>query len=238
MPVRLQIGDIAVAVSRKDIRNIHLSVYPPDGAVRVTAPRAMSMDAIRAMVITRLPWIRAQQRRFRSQEREAPREFLNRESHFVWGRRYLLRVVEQDTPPSIELRPRQLLMRIRPGTPTEKREALLDAWYRGEIRAAAASCVGEWEPRLGVRVRKLFVQRMKTKWGACNHRARTIRLNTELARKPLECLEYIVVHEMVHILEPNHGPAFVAWMDRLLPHWRERRNLLNRLPVRHEQWRY
>lgn len=232
------LGGIQIDVLRKDIKNVHLSVHPPAGRVRIAAPRHLSDDAIRAFAIRKLGWIRRQQAALQEQERETPREFLDRESHFVWGRRLLLRVVEADATPRVELSPRRLTLHARPRTPVSKRVQILEEWYRLQIRAALPPLVSRWANLMGVTVRHVFVQRMKTKWGSCNPRAGTIRLNTELARKPPECLEYLVVHEMAHLLERTHNPRFVALMDRFLPAWHSVRQTLNRLPVRHEDWDY
>jgi predicted metal-dependent hydrolase len=238
MATRLNLGPLTVEVVKKDIKNLHLSVYPPHGQVRISAPRRMNLDTIRVFAIGKLDWIRTQQKRLREQEREAAREYLDRESHYVWGRRYLLKVIEHDAPAGVVLQPRCLLLQVRPGAGRENREAVLEAWYREQLKTAAASLIAKWQPRLGVGVARLFVQRMKTKWGGCNPATRNIRLNTELAKKPRECLEYIVVHEMAHLLEPTHNARFVALMDRFMPRWRFYRDLLNRLPVRHERWEY
>ncbi len=238
MESQIQLGDIAVDVVLKDIKNVHLSVYPPTGRVRISAPRRMSLDTIRVFAISKLDWIKAQQTKLREQERETPREYVDRESHYVWGRRYLLRVIEIDEPPSIELEHSGMLLRVRPRTDEVKRQALVEEWYREQLKEAVPPLLARWQPRLGVTVERFFVQRMKTKWGSCNHKARTIRLNTELAKKPAECLEYIVVHELVHLLEPTHNTRFVALMDRFMPQWRFHRDALNRLPVRREKWSY
>jgi hypothetical protein len=227
-----------IDVLRKAIKNLHLSVHPPAGRVRIAAPRHLSDGAIRAFAIRKLGWIRRQQAKLQEQERETPREFLDRESHFVWGRRLLLRVVETDGAQRVELSPRRLTLHARPGTPVSKRVQILEEWYRLEIRAALPPLVSRWANAMGVTVRRVFVQRMKTKWGSCNPRTDTIRLNTELARKPPECLEYLVVHELAHLLEPTHSARFVALMDRFLPNWQSVRQALNRLPVRHEDWEY
>ena len=238
MVTRLDLGSISVDVVRKGIKNIHLGVYPPTGKVRISAPAWMELDAIRLFAINKLAWIRQQQKKMRAQMRETPREYLERESHYVWGQRYLLRIVERDVPPSIELTHRRLKLQVRPGTDAAKREALLADWYRAQLKRAVPALLAKWEPIISVRVERLFVQHMKTKWGSCNATARNIRLNTELAKKPPECLEYIVVHELVHLLEPTHNAHFVALMDRWMPHWRDRRDLLNQLPVRNEHWSY
>lgn len=235
---KLQLGDMTADVVLKDIRNVHLSVYPPDGKVRVSAPLHMNMDTIRVFALSKLGWIRRQQAKLRAQERETPREYLNRESHYLWGRRYLLKVVERDTPPSVELKHGTVLLGVRPGTDTDKRELILDEWYRSQLRKALPELLGKWEAVIGVKAGHVFVQRMKTRWGSCNPAAKSIRLNTDLAKKPGECLEYLVVHELVHLLEPTHNARFVALMDRFLPKWKACRAELNRLPVRHEAWTY
>jgi predicted metal-dependent hydrolase len=238
MQTRLQLGDIAVDVVRKDIKNVHLSVHPPTGRVRIAAPERMSLDTVRVFAISKLTWIRQQQHKLLEQERETPREYLNRESHYVWGQRYLLKVIEQDQPPSVELSHSRIVLRVRPGTTREKKQSVLEEWYRNQVRNDVPTLIAKWERLMGVRVQRLFVQRMKTKWGSCNHRAGTIRLNTDLAKKPKECLEYIVVHELVHLLEPTHNARFVALMEQFMPKWQFYREALNRLPVRHERWVY
>lgn len=238
MPTPIQLGDIAVDVVRKDIKNMHLSVHPPAGRVTISAPLRLSLDTIRVFAISKLAWIRQQQRKLLEQERETPREYSNRESHYVRGKRYLLAVIEKDAPPAIDLQHNRLVLRLRPGTSAPKRQEILEEWYRRLLKAAVPPVVAKWQPLLGVTVTRIFVQRMKTKWGSCNPSARTIRLNTELARKPTECLEYIVVHELLHLLEPTHNSRFISLLDRFMPQWRSRRETLNRLPVRHEAWTY
>jgi predicted metal-dependent hydrolase len=238
MTLRIELGDITVDVVLKDIKNVHLSVYPPMGRVRISAPERMSLDKIRVFAISKLDWIKQQQTKLRAQERETPRDYLDRESHYVWGKRYLLTVTESDEPPAIELKHRRMLLRVRPGTGEDKRRELVEEWYRERLKEAVPPLLARWQPLLGVEVERWFVQRMKTKWGSCNHRSRTIRLNTELAKKPPECLEYIVVHELVHLLEPTHNARFVSLMDRSMPKWQHHRQVLNRLPVRQETWSY
>jgi predicted metal-dependent hydrolase len=238
MAERLDLGEISVEVTFKKIKNVHLSVYPPTGRVRISAPARMTLDTIRVFAISKLGWIKQQQRKLREQERETPREYLNLESHYLWGKRYLLRVIEGDWAPSIELQHSRLLLRVRPGTTDEMKREIAAQWYRNHVRTVAPSVIARWSPVMGVTVERFYVQQMKTKWGSCNHRAGTIRLNTELAKKPKECLEYIVVHEMAHLLEPTHNARFIALMDRLMPNWRLRRDHLNQLPVRHEEWGY
>ena len=238
MTGRLHLGAIKVDVVFKDIKNVHLSVYPPSGRVRISAPLRMSLDTVRVFAIAKLSWIRQQQDKLRGQERETPREYLSRESHYLLGKRYLLTVREEDAPPTVERKHGKLLLRVRPGTDEAGRQAVVEAWYRRQLKQEALPLIARWEPILGVRVERFFVQRMKTRWGSCNPAARTIRLNTDLAKKPRECLEYIVVHEMAHILEPTHTARFVALMDQFMPNWRFYRDQLNRLPVSHEDWGY
>ena len=238
MQEQIQLGDIAVDVTWKDIKHVHLSVHPPTGKVRIAAPLRMDLNTIRVFAISKIGWIRQQQRKLQAQERETPREYLDRESHYLWGRRYLLKLVEKDAPPGIELKHTRLLLQIRPGADAGKKQEVLEEWYRRQLKAAVPALISKWEPLIGVKVKRLFVQKMKTKWGSCSHRVGNIRLNTDLAKKPPECLEYMVVHEMVHLLEATHNNRFAALMDTFLPKWRFRREMLNRLPVRHEDWRY
>lgn len=238
MGAQIVLGDFSIDVVLKDIKNIHLSVYPPDGRVRISAPAQMDLETLRVYVISRLEWIKKQQAKLREQERETPREYLERESHYVWGKRYLLEIVERDEPPSIELKHSQILLQVRPGADEKKKQAVVDAWYRLEIKQALPALLAKWEALMGVKVERVFVRRMKTRWGSCNPGKGSIRLNTELAKKPTECLEYILVHEMSHLVEPSHNRQFVALMERYLPHWKQLRQELNRWPLRHEEWGY
>ncbi|CAN5526215.1 SprT family zinc-dependent metalloprotease [soil metagenome] len=238
MATRIQLGTFDADVVFKDIKNIHLSVHPPAGRVSISAPHRMKLDTIRVFAISKLAWIKQQQRKIREQDREPPREYLERESHYIWGKRYLMTLIERNEPPCIQLKHNKLVVQVRPGTDTLKRQAIVDAWYRDLIRQAVSALIAKWEPQLGVSVTRFFVQHMKTRWGSCNTVAGSIRLNTDLAKKPRECLEYIVVHEMAHLLEPTHNARFIALMNRYMPNWQLQRQLLNRLPVRHEEWEY
>jgi predicted metal-dependent hydrolase len=238
MATTLKLGSITVHVIQKDIKNVHLGVYPPAGKVRISAPLRMRAETIRVFAVSKLGWIKEQQKKITAQERESPREYIERESHYLWGKRYLLKIVEQENPPQVQLRHNKMILHVRPVTNAERRQEILDEWYRVQLRAAAAPLIAKWEPTIRVEVERVFVQRMKTKWGSCSRRTASIRLNTDLAKKPPECLEYMVVHEMVHIIEPTHNRRFMDLMDRLMPNWRFYRQLLNRLPVRHETWEY
>ena len=238
MVTQINLGEIAVDVVKKDIKNIHLSVYPPAGKVRISAPLRMDLDTIRVFAITKLAWIKNQQKKLREQDRETPREYLERESHYVWGKRYLLKLVEKDAAPTVELKHSKMILQIRPQANEGKMQEILEGWYREQLKEAVLVLVEKWQPLMGVRVEKFFVQKMKTKWGSCSPDTKSIRLNTDLAKKPPECLEYIVVHEMVHLLEPTHNSRFIILMDRFMPKWRFYKDQLNRLPVRHEDWIY
>jgi predicted metal-dependent hydrolase len=238
MAAQIKLGDLSVDVVLKDIKNVHLSVHPPTGRVRISAPSRMSLETIRVFAVSKLQWIRKQQKRLQSQAREPEREYLDLESHYLWGRRYLLEVAENEGNPFVALRNRRMILGVRPNTRRSARDEVLANWYRERVKAEALRFVSRWQPLLGVQIRQIFVQQMKTRWGSYNPNAGTIRLNTELAKKSKDCLEYIVLHEMVHVLEPRHGKRFVALMDQFMPGWQARRQRLNELPVRHEEWSY
>lgn len=238
METQLQLGDITVDVVLKDIKNVHLSVYPPTGRVRISAPVRMDLDTLRVYAISKLDWIKRQQTKLRQQARETPRAYIDRESHYVWGQRYLLQVVEANQPPAVELAHSHMLLRVRAGSDESKRQAVVEQWYREQVKQAVPRLIALWEPRLGVQVERFYVQRMKTRWGSCNDRARTIRLNTELAKKPSQCLEYVVVHEMVHLLARRHDERFRELMDGVMPHWETVRDELNQAPLGYATWAY
>ena len=233
----IQLGDIAIAVRRKDVKHVHLSVHPPSGHVTLVTPRATRPEVARAYAASKLGWIRDQQSKLREQAREPPRQYIERESHYLWGRRYLLTVREEDTKPSVKLDHRRITLKVRPGSSLEKRAELMQEWHRGLLHEVVPGLIRKWEKKLSVDVAGYFLQRMKTKWGSCNHRARHIRLNTELVKKPKDLLEYVVVHEMVHLIAPNHSPHFLALLSQHYPTWREARAELNELPLGAETWR-
>ncbi|WP_066710573.1 M48 family metallopeptidase [Curvibacter delicatus] len=235
---QIHLGDISVDVALKSIKNIHLSVYPPNGRVRVAAPLRMDLETIRVFALSKLGWIKQQQKKLRAQARQAQMEYLERESHYVWGKRYLLKVIEQDAQPCVAIKGARLLLQVRPGSEETKRQSLLSDWYRRQLREEAQVLIEKWAPRIGVELPWLTVRQMKTKWGSCTPATRHILINLELAKKPQECLEYIVVHELVHLLEPSHSNRFIALMTQFMPKWRFYREELNRLPVRHEDWSY
>jgi len=238
MDSQIELGGIKVTVTFKNIKNVHLSVYPPEGRVRVSAPSHMNEDTIRVFLISKLDWIKKQRQKISEQERETPREYIDRESHYLWGERYLLKVIESDTRPSIELKHRNMILKVRPGTTEEKKQDIVEQWYRNCLRREVVPLIEKWEPEIGVTMNNLFVQRMKTRWGSCNPVNKSIRLNTDLAKKPRQCLEFILVHEMIHIIEPTHNERFISLMDYHMPKWRHIKKQLNLLPVKHEAWDY
>lgn len=236
MTETIRLGGIAISVTRKAIKNVHLSVHPPSGRVTLVAPSGTRLDVARAYAATRLPWIRSQQEKLRAQPRETPRQFVTRESHYLWGRRYLLVLKEADRKPSVRLGARTITLTVRPGSGVREREAVMHAWHKSLLHAAVPKLISKWERKLGIAVNAYFLQRMKTKWGACNPRAGNVRLNTELVKKPRDLLEYVVVHEMLHLVEPTHSERFIALMTKHYPAWREARAELNALPLTAEYW--
>ena len=236
MSETIRIGGLSIQVTRKAVKNVHLSVHPPDGRVTLTAPTATRLDVARAYAITRLGWIRDQQTKLTNQARETPRQFVERESHYLWGRRYLLKIVLRESKPSVQLDHKRITLTVRPGSDAIKRAEVIHAWHKSLLHEVVPVLIEKWEPRLQVKVSGYFLQRMKTKWGSCNHRAGHIRLNTELVKKPKDLLEYVIVHEMAHLLEPTHSDRFIAILDEHFPSWREARGELNELPLAAELW--
>lgn len=236
MTERIQIGDLSIQVSRKDIKHVHLSVHPPHGRVTLVAPKATRLEVARAYAISKLGWIRKQQQNLQGQAREAPRRFIERESHFLWGRRHLLTVVHRDAKPSVALDHKRITLTVRPGSTAQKRAEVMHDWHKDLLHHVVPMLIKKWEPKLGVNVSGYFLQRMKTKWGSCNPKQGHIRLNTELVKKPKDLVEYVIVHEMAHLLAPTHSDRFVAILDQHYPTWREARAELNELPLGAERW--
>jgi len=237
MTETIQIGDISIAVTRKHIKNVHLSVHPPAGRVTLSAPIETRPEVARAYAITKLSWIREQQEKLRKQARETTRDFIERESHYLWGRRYLLTLTECDTKPSVSIDHKQIKLCVRPGSDHAKRALIIREWHKSLLHKLIPSLIKKWESKLGVKVTAYFLQRMKTKWGSCNHQAGNIRLNTELVKKPKDLIEYVVVHEMIHLIEPTHSERFISVVTEHYPNWREARAELNELPLAAEVWR-
>jgi predicted metal-dependent hydrolase len=235
----IEVSGIRVEVVRKAIKNLHVGVYPPHGRVRVAAPLRLDDEAVRLAIVSRIGWIRRQQAEYQQQVRQSRREMVSGESHYFLGRRYRLKVIEQDGPPGISLLNNTIMeLRVRPGSDAARREAVLYHWYRQRLRELLPRLIAKWEPKVGVAGTELHIKKMKTHWGTCNASARRIWLNLELAKKPASCLEYILVHEMAHLLERHHNERFRKLMDRLIPQWPMYREELNRAPLAHEDWVY
>lgn len=237
MTETIHLGDIMIAVNRKAVKNVHLSVHPPGGHVTLVAPTETRLEVARAYAISKLGWIRKQQKKLEDQARETPRQFIERESHYLWGRRYLMTVEYQEAKPSVSLDHKRITLTVRPGSDARKRAEVIHEWHKSLLHAVVPSLISKWEPKLKVVVTGYFLQRMKTKWGSCNHQAGHIRLNTELVKKPKDLLEYVIVHEMTHLLEPTHSDRFMTILAEHYPTWREARAELNELPLTAEVWR-
>lgn len=233
----IKVSDLDVEVIKKSIKNLHIGVYPPDGRVRVAAPLQMKNESIRLAIISRLKWIKKHQTAFIKQPREPKRRMERGESHFFQGIRYRLEVIERDAPPELFIKNKaRLTLHVRPGTNAEKKKEVLDNWYRQHLKELLPDLIAKWEKIMDVSVNDWGVKKMKVKWGSCNIAAKRIWINLEMAKKPTDCLEYIVVHEMVHLLERRHNDRFVALMDQFLPNWRVRRDKLNNLPLAYGDW--
>jgi predicted metal-dependent hydrolase len=232
----LTVAGIDVDVVYKDIKNLHIGVYPPMGRVRVAAPERLDDDQVRLAVVSRLPWIKRQRDQLQAAQRQTIREVVTGESHFVWGSRLRLKIVERPGRPHIEVDGDRLLLYVPENTSADRRRDLLDRWYREQLRQAIPGVIDKWERKMHVTVPRWSIRRMKTKWGSCNRETGHIWFNVELAKKHPDCLEYLAVHEMTHLLERTHGERFTKLMDKNLPDWRARRDRLNQAPLGHEQW--
>lgn len=233
----MKIRDLEVQVVRKDIKNLHLSVHPPDGGVRISVPLHVDDDRVRIAIIGRLPWIMKRQAHFREQPRQSVREMVTGECHYAFGKRYRLELVEKWGKHEVVVKNNTtLLLRVRPGTSTANRLLVLNDWYRGELKKRIPDLLGKWQNKTGVEVTFWGVKRMRTRWGSCNIQRKSIWLNLELAKKPPECLEYVLVHELTHVLERHHNDCFRGFLDRFMPTWRVARDMLKREPLAHEDW--
>lgn len=237
MPL-VQIGSLSLQLNRKAIKNLHISVLPPDGRIRVSAPEQMTETAIRMAVVSRIPWIKKQQRDFAAQPRQSDRDMVSGECHYFWGKRHRLSVIERAGRHEVKVSGGKIHMFVNSGTSVENRALVLAEFYRAQLKTQVEKLIPEWQQRMAVEVADWSVKKMKTKWGSCNVSVKRIWLNLELAKKPPECLEYILVHELVHLLERKHNERFRIYMDKFMPNWRERRNLLNNMPLAFETWSY
>lgn len=232
-------SDLSIDVVRKDIKNMHLAVYPPSGRVRIAVPLSVNDEAVRLFAISKISWIRKQQRNFEAQDRQPVRKYKERESHYFLGKRYLLRITEHEGVPKVELKTKLYIdLFSKPNSTLEQKQSILNDWYRAELKKLIPEIIDKWEKIISVKVFDWQVKQMKTKWGTCNIEKQRIWINLELAKKPLHCLEYIIVHEMVHLLERLHNDRFLALMEKYMPQWKFYKEELNRLPVSHGEWDY
>jgi hypothetical protein len=232
-------SNLSIDVVRKDIKNMHLAVYPPTGRVRIATPLNVNDEAVRLFAISKIAWIRKQQRHFKAQDRQSPREFIQRESHYFQGKRYLLRITEHKASVKVEIKTKTYIdLFIRPNSTIEQKQIAINEWYRAELKKLIPEIIQKWEQKIGVQVSEWQVKQMKTKWGTCNIEKKRIWINLELAKKPIHCLEYIIVHEMIHFIERHHNDRFMALMDKFIPQWKFFKEELNRLPVSHGEWEY
>lgn len=235
----LEVGSVSIEIVKKRIKNIHLAVYPPNGRVRLASPMDVEDEAIRLFAISKLAWIKKQQRKFAEQHREPPRKYVNRESHFFLGRRYLLRVHEGDWRPRVDIKTKTYIdLYVREGSTPAERERVMTNWYRKALKEIAQPLIEKWEEKMNVKVDSWGVKQMTTKWGTCHIESKRIWLNLELAKKPERCLEYIIAHELVHLFERKHNDRFFTLMTKFMPQWKTYRNELNQLPVSHVEWEY
>lgn len=235
----MEIGDISIEVVKKDIKNIHLAVYPPLGRVRLAVPENVNDETLRLFTISKIPWIRKQQRKFARQERQPERKYIQRESHYFLGKRYLLRVIESNKPVKVVLKSKTYIhLHVKPNSTKEQRQHLMNEWYRSELKKLIPDIIVRWEKKTGVQAEDWGVKQMKTKWGTCNIQKKRILVNLELAKKPVHCLEYIIAHELVHLLERLHNERFLGYMNKFIPRWKYYRDELNKLPVSHIDWEY
>ena len=234
----LDIGQIKVSITQKNIKNVHLSVHPPNGRVTISAPNTMTLDTIRVYALSKLGWIKKQQKKIANQKREPAREYINRETHYFKGERFLLKVIEGNSKQRVEQKHKELVMHVRENSSIAKRGQILDDWYREQLKFEVPNMLSVWERKMDLQVNEFGIKKMKTRWGSCNINKARIWLNLELAKKPTECLEYVLVHEMVHFLEKTHNKHFVSLMNQYYPNWKRSKEILNRLPVSHGDWYY
>lgn len=235
----LSVSNFTIDIVRKDIKNMHLAVYPPNGRIRLSAPEKTDIEMMRLFAISKISWIKKHIKNFESQPRETPREYISGESHFFQGKRYMLNVIERKGFNKVEFKgTKSINLYVRPNTPKEDKGNILKEWYRVQMKKQVPDLISKWENIIGVKANDWAIKQMRTKWGTCNIEDKRIWLNLELSKKPVICLEYIIVHELVHLLERNHNDKFISYMNQFMPKWRLYRDELNNLPVAHNDWEY
>jgi len=235
---KIVVSDIIIDVTHKRIKNLHLSVHPPLGSVRISAPRRMKLESIRSFAVSKVEWIKKHQKRIQNHRREIPQEYLNPENHLYLGKCYLLNVTEQNSHPKVILNHDTIELFTRKNSTKLQRQAILESWYRKQLIELAPQFIDKWEKKMNVCVNEVRIKKMKTKWGTCNTKAKRIWLNLELAKKPVHCIEYLIVHEMVHLLERRHNERFKAYMDMFIPQWKQYRKVLNNISTNYEKSEY
>lgn len=236
---KIAIANLEIDVIRKNIKNMHLAVYPPTGRIRLSAPQRTDAEVVRLFAISKLAWIKKHVKNFKEQPRETKRQYVTGESHYFLGNRFLLKVVEHNGYSKVDLSGvKHIELKVKSGTSTEERGSIMKEWYRKELKKIVPDLIEKWEKIIGVKANDWGIKHMRTKWGACNTDEKRIWLNLELAKKPMNCIEYIIVHELVHLLERHHNENFVKHMDQFMPKWRLHRDELNSLPVAHNDWGY
>ena len=235
----LTVNGVDVQIIRKDIKNLHLTVHPPDGQVRVSAPRNITDDNVRLAIVSKIHWIKKKRKAFEGQARQTERRYISGECHYFFGKRCRLQLIERTGKHDIQLmKSGRLKMFVKPGTTITSKEKLLNEWYRSELKKRLPELIDKWQPIIGRNITDWGIRKMKTRWGSCNISDKRIWLNLELVKKPPECLEYVFVHEMVHLLERNHNERFKKFMDKYLPKWRSCRDILAKAPLGHQDWLY
>lgn len=234
----INLGDICIDVIRKDIKNVHLSVHPPTGRVRISAPSRINLDSLRVFAISKLSWIKKHKNKYLNQKREAPREYISRESHYFLGKRHLLKVIEHDAPPKVEVRHERMEMYVRPNTGLDKRREILEEWYRQQLKEIVPHMISHYEELMKVSVNEFGIKKMKTKWGTCSIGAKRIWLNLELAKKQRHYIQYIIAHEMTHLLERKHNERFVSCLNKFVPQWKACKEELNHSVLGPTSWNH
>lgn len=235
----LSISNLTIDIVRKNIKNMHLAVYPPNGRIRLSAPEKTDSEMMRLFAISKIGWIKKHIKNFEAQPRETLREYISGESHYFQGKRYILKVIERKGYNKVEIKgTKNINLYVRPNTSKEDKAIILKEWYRAEMKKQIPELISKWESIIGVKANDWAIKQMRTKWGTCNIEAKRIWLNLELSKKPIYCLEYIIVHELIHLLERNHNDRFVSYMNQFMPKWRIYKEELNKLPVAHNDWDY
>jgi predicted metal-dependent hydrolase len=228
---QINLGNINIDIIAKDIKNVHLAVLPPLGRVRISAPKRMNLETIRMFAITKLDWIRKNQAKMLNQSRESARDYISGESHYFLGKRYLLKVVNTSEKPNVLCSHNNIILNIKQDSNKENKQKLLQEFYRKQLKEILLRMIEKYEKSMNLKVEELQIRKMRTRWGSCNPRKKKIIINLELVKKPLQCLEYVITHEMVHFFERKHNKKFISYMDKFLPNWRHCKQNLNLLPT-------